>query len=376
MNRSMRGSRLFLIGTVFLSCTTTMQAQQYLFTNDNVANHTNSTTALRVAANGAVKRIATYSTGGKSTGGNSYFALSPIVSAQTTLGSCLFVSNGGNSTIAAFQINLFKGTLAPVPGSPFSYGLTGAQEFGIGLASRGGLLFAGNTSDNSISVLKINSECALKHLNTLKVAASPTGLKVSPNGQYLIAAYMGEVDSFSIDHDTEQLTELGPFPAKGAAASVEISCDSSTVYFGDAAAHTQVEVFSLSSSGHLTEINNFTNNNGVNSNNVMLSADGDKLYVSNTQSRQITTLKTGSHGALSYDKTTNLKGKATYVLGLATVRNGSRIFVSEQSNEETIGVLSVNGNTLKEVSASPFSVLSNGGDPAGMIALPTKVCAE
>ena len=111
-------------------------------------------------AKGAVKLIKTYPTGGKSAGAG-YFALSPITSAKTRLGTCLFVSNGGDSTIAAFQMNLFQGTLTAVHGSPFSDGVTGAQRLGVGLAAAGHFLFAGNTNNNSISVLRISSNCSL-----------------------------------------------------------------------------------------------------------------------------------------------------------------------------------------------------------------------
>src|SRR3984885_56541 len=156
-------------------------AQQYVFTNNNVANSGNSTTGLRASANGTLKVIKTYPTGGKSAG-SGYFALSPITSAKTRLGTCLFVSNGGDSTIAAFQMNLFLGTLTAVHGSPFPDGVTGGQHFGVGLAAGGSLLFAGNTNNNSISVLRISSNCSLKLLKMGNVPGSPAGMKVTPGG--------------------------------------------------------------------------------------------------------------------------------------------------------------------------------------------------
>jgi 6-phosphogluconolactonase (cycloisomerase 2 family) len=356
-----------LIGTVALS-TGSGLAQQYIFTNDNVANSGNSTTVLTVLGQGALKVLKTYPTGGKSAG-SGYFALSPITSARTRLGTCLFVSNGGDSTIAAFQMNLFNGTLTAVHGSPFSDGANGAQHLGVGLATGGSLLFAGNTNNNSISVLRISSSCSLKVLKRLTVPGSPAGMKVTPDGKFLIAAYIGQVDSFKIDYTTGDLTELGPFTPKGSAAGVDISCDSNTAFFGDTASNTQVEVFSISSSGTLKEIDNFTNNNGQSSNNVMLSVDGTHLYVSNTMSNQITTLSVGSNGTLTYDSTIKLNKHGLYALGLAT-GTGLNLLVSEQNNPESIGVLVDNGNTLKEVPGSPFPVMKNGSDPAGITAVP------
>jgi 6-phosphogluconolactonase len=344
-------------------------AQQYIFTNDNVANSDNSATALVVSAKGALKVLKTYPTGGKSAG-SGYFALSPITSARTRLGNCLFVSNGGDSTIAAFQINLFDGALTAVHGSPFADGVTGGQHYGIGLAVGTSLLFAGNTNNNSISILRIEPSCSLSLLKQVTVPGSPAGMKVTPDGDYLIVAYIGRVDSFKIDSRTGELTELGPFTPKGSAAGVDISCDSTTAYFGDAASNTQVEVFSISSSGELKELNDFTNKNGESSNNVLLSVDEKYLYVSNTMSNQITTLSVGSNGALTYDGTVKLNKPGLYALGLATGTSDLRLFVSEENNPESIGVLAASGDTLKEVPGSPFPVIKNGSDPAGLTAVP------
>jgi hypothetical protein len=358
---------LYLIA-IFSCCPGSALAQQYIFTNDNVSNSNNSTTVLSVTSGGALKVLKTYPTGGKSAG-SGYFALSPVTSTKTRLGNCLFVSNGGSSTIAAFQINLFNGTLTKAHGSPFSDGVTGAQQFGIGLASGSHTLFAGNTNDNSISVFRVDNNCTLKLLKMVTVPASPAGMKVTPDGSFLIVAYIGQVDSFKVDSTTGDLTELGPFDTKGSAAGVDISCDGTTAYFGDAASNTQVEVFGISSAGELTELNNFTNKNGESSNNIMLSVDGTHLYVSNTMSNQITTLSVGSKGALTYDSTVKLEKPGLYGLGLAT-GTGLNLFVSEENNPEAIGVLTTSGGTVKEVAGSPFHVLKNGNDPAGITAVP------
>jgi 6-phosphogluconolactonase (cycloisomerase 2 family) len=372
MNSLVRLSWVLSLTGIFLICAGNALAQQYIFTNDNVANSGNSTTALSVNAKGAVKLLKTYPTGGKSAGAG-YFALSPITSAKTRLGNCLFVSNGGDSTIAAFQMNLFQGSLTAVHGSPFSDGVTGAQRLGVGLAAGGHFLFAGNTNNNSISVLRISPNCSLTAVKTFTVPGSPAGIKVTPNGALLIAAYIGQVDSFKIDPATGDLTELGPFVTKGAAAGVEVSCDNSAVYFGDTASNTQVEVFSISSSGELKETSNFTNNNGESSNNVILSVDGKHLYVSNTMSAQITTLSVNSNGSLTYDSTVKLHKPGTYALGMATGTSGLDLYVSEQSNPELIGVLATDSETPKEVSGSPFAVVKNGSAPAGLTAVP-KAC--
>jgi 6-phosphogluconolactonase (cycloisomerase 2 family) len=361
--------RAICLAAIFALCAAGARGQQYIFTNDNVANSTNSTTALTLNAKGVLKVLKTYPTGGKSAG-SGYFALSPVTSARIRLGTCLFVSNGGDSTIAAFQMNLFDGSLTAVQGSPFSDGVTGTQHLGVGLAAGRSLLFAGNTNNNSISVLRIGSNCSLKVLKQVTVPGAPAGMKVTPNGAFLIVAYIGQVDSFKIDSSTGDLTELGPFTPKGSAAGVEISCDGATAFFGDAAANTEVEVFNISSTGELKELNDFTNKNGQSSNNLVLSIDGTHLYVSNTMSNQITILSVGSNGALTYDSTLKLNKPGLYALGMTTGTSGLDLLVSEQNNPEAIGVLAAVGDTLTEVHGSPFPVIKNGSDPAGLTAVP------
>jgi len=44
--------------------------------------------------------------------------------------------------------------------------------------------------------------------------------------------------------------------------------------------------------------------------------------------------------------------------------------VSEENNPESIGVLRAVGGILKEVTGSPFPVIKNGSDPAGLTAVP------
>jgi 6-phosphogluconolactonase (cycloisomerase 2 family) len=357
-----------------------LHAQQYIFTNDDVydgnGNTLNSTTALRIDKDGALKVLHTYSTGAESAGGG-YFALTAVAYAETVSNDCLFVSNGGNSTISAFTVDLSNGKLKTVKGSPFSYGESGRQQYGIGLASGNGtLLFAGNTNSNSISVLKISAGCALKAAETYSAPGSPDGMKVTPDGKFLISTYLGQIDSFAIDYSKAKLKELGPFNAQGTAAGVEISCDGSTAYFGDAGTNTQVEVFSISAAGTLTEINNFTSSHGVNSNNVILSTDETRLYVSNTMSNEITTLATSSGGGLTYESSTSLAGTLEWPLGLAIGQTGKRLYVSETNSPETIGVLKAKGSGLKEVVGSPFSVVEDGEDPPSMIAVPGKTCAK
>jgi len=355
-----------------------LYGQQYLYTNDNTFYGNNTATAVRVETNGTLTVIKSYSTGGPGAGSGAYYALVGIASAQLKSAQCLFVSNGGNSTIAAFTIDLASGKLTKVSGSPFSYGVSGPQGAGIGLAvGANQLLFAGNSAYNSISVLTIQPDCSLIAGQTYNVPGPPDGIEVTPNGNYLIVAYVGPVDSFRIDYSTGQLTELGPFTPIGFPAGVEIDCNSSTVFFADAAAYVeQVEVFEIESSGALSEIYNFTDNHGQNSNNALLSRDEKHLYVSNNHSNQLTTLSVGSKGVLTWDSTISVRDSTVNTLGLAIGKTGPDIFLEEVNNPEAIGVFVTKGNGVTEIPKSPFGVVENEGDAATFMAVPGRSCKQ
>lgn len=351
-----------------------LQAQQYVYANndDDSGGDHNQVTAFKVSNTGQMSVINTYATGGLGTGG--YNALNSIVAAKVGSNVCLFVSNGGSSNVSAFTIKPSDGTLTTVSGSPFATGGAG-NNYDIGLAvGNNRLLFAGNTVSDNISVFGIKSNCALELGKTYNTPGSPDGMKVTPNGQFLIEANIGSPDSWQIDYSNGTLTELGPFSAQGATVGVDISCDGTTAYFGDAGTNTEVEVYSISSSGQLTEINNYTNTNGQNSNNVMLSANGKLLYVSEVDSNQVETLTVGANGALTFDSVVSLHvSQFNSTLGMATVPSGKGIFVAED-NPAQIAVLGAHGTSLKEVPNSPFVIKDNFAFVIGITAVPGKTC--
>jgi Lactonase, 7-bladed beta-propeller len=380
MRRTNRRLAISFLAAVSTLSPAILQAQQYIYTNDNIQFNSgnNSTTAYKVSSTGTVTAIKTYPTGGLGSNG-SYFAQIEIASAQTSSQQCLFVADGYGNDVAAFTIKMADGTLKKVAGSPFaSGGSSGGRGIGLAVSNTSGqpLLFAGNPLSNTITAFVIKPNCTLKRGKTVSAAGSPIGLKATPDGKYLLTAYLGQVDSFQIKNAKGNLVELGPFSADGATAGVEISCDSSTAYFGDASSEIEVDMYSINSAGKLAEINNFTNTNAVNSNNVLLSVDGKTLFVSNTMSvpPAITTLTVGSGGALTYDSTTSLQGSAEYALGLAATKSGKKLFVVETNNNEDIGVLKTKGTKLTEVPGSPFPGTQNGFISFSLTAVPGKSC--
>jgi len=365
---------LSLAAILFFVLPCIMQAQQYVYANndDDSGGDHNQVTAFTASNTGQMKVINTYTTGGLGTGG--YNALNSIAAAKVGSNVCLFVSNGGSNNVSAFTIKPSDGTLTAVKGSPFSTGGAG-NNYNIGLAvGDNRLLFAGNTVSNNISVFGIRSSCALELSKTYNTPGSPDGMKVTPNGKFLVEANLGSPDVWQIDYSNGSLTELGPFTSQGTTVGVDISCDGTTAYFGDAGSETEVEVYSISSTGQLAEINNYTNTNGQNSNNVMLSADGKLLYVSEVDSNQVETLGVGTNGALTFDNVVSLHvSQFNSTLGMATVPSGKGIFVAEDSPAQ-IAVLAARGTGLKELPNSPFVINDNFAFVIGITAVPGKSC--
>jgi 6-phosphogluconolactonase (cycloisomerase 2 family) len=351
-----------------------LHAQHYIYVNndDDSGGDNNIVTAFSASSAGQLTLINSYPTAGLGTGG--YNAVTTITTSETGGNYCLFVSNGGSSNVSAFTVKRSDGTLTGVTGSPFATGGAG-DNYDIGLAvGNNKLLFAGNTVSSNLSVFKINSDCSLTLGQLYNTPGTPDGMKVTPDGRYLLEANLGNPDSWRINYASGTLTELGPFSAMGTSAGVDISCDGRTAYFGDAGTGTEIEAYHIDEGGHLTEINNYTNSNGQNSNNVLLSPDGKSLYVSETASGQVEVLSTGPRGALTYDSVTTLNlSQFQSVLGMAEFKNGKDVFVAE-TGPAAVGVLGVNGTTLTEVPNSPFIINDNFAFIIGITALPPKSC--
>jgi len=380
-----------LLSATLLALPQSLCGQQYIFTNDNVQDDfgNNTTTAYKIGPNGKLAYLASYTTNGLGSSGE-YYAAVGVLAVRTPSHECLFVSDGYSLDVAAFTMRLADGSLTPAVGSPFPLGgydlrvppanqsKLPTAEIGLAVAQKGKttLLFAGDSVSRTISVLKVGFKCSLKLENTYTVKGAPEALKTTPNGKYLISSLLGQVDSFRIDYRHSALLELGPFPAKGAAAGLDITCDGTRAYFGDLSGPTQVEVFQISPKGKLGQIQFFADDHGENSYNVLLSPDEKVLYVSNTQSGQITVLQVGADGKVSYSGIADLKSPGAYTQNMVTTADGKYLFVAEENTPDQIGVLRANGTSLKEIGQSPVLEPPNDypATPFTLTSVPGKSC--
>jgi 6-phosphogluconolactonase (cycloisomerase 2 family) len=184
-----------------------------------------------------------------------------------------------------------------------------------------------------------------------------SGLAITSTGKFLYASNpaANTISSFSIDVSTGALTLVGTATSVSGAPAVLILDDTSTLLFGLNSQSNTVSVFTVSSSGLLTEVTGSPFPAGQNPVSGVF-ADGT-LYVANQN--------TGTVSALALARTT---GQLTAITGSPfpagtrpvslAVSSGSKFLVVTTSNSSS-GVIDVfaigTGGTLTPVSGSPFN---------------------
>lgn len=354
---------LLTILTLLPTCTLA-QSGFYAVTNNDPSGVANSATIFKVA-NRALKIVESIPTGTDGNGGGD-FDLPRIAIGKTGSMQCVFVADAGNSDVASFQLpSLHKaGNFTDPQGSSVGFGSS------MGLATRGNLLFAAYGTTSNIGVFQIGSGCSLSLLGTYNTPTSAAGLRVSPDAKTLVVGYgfgSNQVDSFSIS-SSGVLTEHGPYPSLNGSAGVDITSDSKYAVFGDATGGTtQIEVYPINSDGTLGAETSFGGDGslgtGQDSSSVWLSPNGKFAFVANNLSKQVTSLGfSESPLTVSFVGITTLQdsGQIISIGGLTTASpsgNGGGIYVAEFSSPDgLVGLLQINADgTTTEAPTSPFS---------------------
>lgn len=333
----------------------------YVVTNNDPPSANSATIFQLKGTNLDIFKTITTGTNG---GGGGDFNLVRVVVAKTGSNQCLFVGDAGNSDVASFLLpGLTKvGNYTDPKGNSSGFG------FSMGLATRGNLLFVGYGVSANIGVFQISSGCKLTLLNTYNSVTSIAGMRATPDGKTLVVGYgfgQNQVDSYSISSQGV-LTEHGPYTSLNGAAGVDITSDSKFAVFGDATGgSTQIEVYPINSDGTLGTETSFGGDGslgtGVDSSSVWLSPNEKFLFVANNLSKQVTSLGFAESPLnVSFVGTATLQdsGQIISIGGLTTVSpngNGGGLYVAEFSGDGLVGLLRINADgTLTEAPASPF----------------------
>ena len=159
----------------------------FVYTNDGSVPNTVS--AFRVNSDGSLTLIAgsAFLTGGN--GVSTDVNPGKITTATREEASFLYAGNNSDATISAFRIVRATGQLIAVPDSPFASGMPiPLLNFSLATSPNGRFLFATDEVSTVVHVFAIHGDGALEetHGSPFALGAFSEGLKVSPNGKFLV----------------------------------------------------------------------------------------------------------------------------------------------------------------------------------------------
>ena len=218
---------------------------QYVLTANGT---TNNVSVFKIASTGALTEV----TGSPFAAGSNASAI--VVAA----GKFVYVANSGGKTLSAYQLDLTTGSLTAVSGT-FT---VPATPNGLVVDDSGTHVYASETTPNEVSGFSIDGTTgALTTISgspwAAKDAAASPGVSspvMDGAGKRLHVADGTNVDCFSVNSSTGQLTELGLSYTNGKAFALTLDRQDEFLYALDNV-NNQVEVFSVDpTDGSLTLI--------------------------------------------------------------------------------------------------------------------------
>jgi 6-phosphogluconolactonase len=168
----------------------------------------------------------------------------PVAMALTPSGKFLYVVNANLAAVFAYTVT--SGVLRPVAGLPVQ---VGNGPFGITTDPAEKFVFVANSTDNTVSVLSINSSTgALTLTGSFATGTDPRSVAVL--GKYLYVANLGSsnISVFSVNATTGVLTQItnSPFTAGGSPLFEVIDPNGKFLYTGSPSGNS-ISVMSIDS---------------------------------------------------------------------------------------------------------------------------------
>jgi len=374
--------RKILFFTIFGISLNVLAQSNFVYTNDS-GFPKNTVSAFRVNADGSLTLLAgsPFATGG-SGGGNDVNA-GKITTAKGGGQSFLYAGNNQDGTISAFRIDAQSGQLTPVPGSPFAAGTPGGStNFSLAATPLARFLFSTDESSTQVHAFAINRGTgALAEVpgSPFDVGAFSEGLKVSPNGRFLVVGLksIDAVGVFAISRDGALSPVAGsPFLASGAATAVDISCGSNRVFVSNAGLSI-IDVYRMAVNGTLATVpgSPFPSGGTSTINALTLSADNRFLFTSNLFNDSVSSLAVSPAGVLQGVPGSPFPGDG-FMGAIASTRAGDFVFASVVDESAVDGWRVNPDGTLTPVPGRPFFTGAAGFFVQALTTFPAPRCGS
>ncbi|MFL6314857.1 MAG: MBG domain-containing protein [Terriglobales bacterium] len=348
----------------------------FLFVNNQAATG-NSIASYSVAVDGSLTALAgsPVATGGL--GANA--ACSSVNRLALNAGNnLLFVSNGGDQTISAFQIDPTSGALTAAAGSPFASGLTLDACSGISLSATPDGRFLMASSNGQITTFSIGAGGVLTSLSTAANPVVPNAsMKISANGQLLAVSNGASVSVFSINPDGSLTAIAGsPFAeaGTGSLAGLDFSSASGLLFGAEASASAGfADAWTIGTNGVLSSVAGSPfSTTAINSNVVLFSPNDSFLFASNQGSNSVSSYGVGVGGSLSSIGSFGGAASLHAPVGMATDRSGSLLFVAD----DTFGVAVFSINGSGSLAQLGDVAIANAGQVQDLVAYPPRMTSN
>ena len=354
-------------------------AQSFLYRNDD--NTPNAVSGYAIATDGSITPVpgSPFPTGGDS---ERFGLIVPHRIAVESEGGFVYASNIIDNTVSGFSIDDATGVLALIPGSPFDLAGDPGNGSSIAATPDGQYLIVTHERSHDATVFSIAPDGSLTTVpgSPFLLGVRTGGIKVTSDGEFLlvggISPHPGSVVVASISPTGTLSTVAGsPFPdgGVGRTTDVDINCAGSFVFAPEANfGNTIVNVYDFGPGGFLTPVTGspFIPGVGSNSNVALLSVDDKSLFVSNQNSRTITSMSVAPDGSLSLVPgapfPTNPDG---FPALLATTEDGRFLYASDEFSISGYAVAA--DGSLTPVPGSPLATAEAG--PA-IVVYPPKSC--
>jgi 6-phosphogluconolactonase (cycloisomerase 2 family) len=348
----------------------------FVFANNQAASG-NSIAGYSVAVDGTLTALSGSPTLTGGLGANA--ACSSVNRLALSAGNnLLFVSNGGDQTISAFQIDPASGALTPVAGSPFASGLTLDACSGISLSATPDGRFLMASSNGQIATFGIRAGGVLSPLFTAANPVVPNAsMKISANGQFLAVSNGSSASVFAINPDGSLTAVAGsPFAetGTGSLAGLDFNSTSGLLYGAEASPTAAfADTWTVGANGALAAIAGSPfSTTAINSNVVLLSPNDAFLFASNSGSASVNSFSVAAGGGLTSLGAFGSSASLHAPVGMATDRSGSLLYVAD----DTFGVAVFRIDGAGSLTQLGDVAITGAGQVQDLVAYPPRMASS